>query len=200
MLKKGNLVKIMSIWLSTGIIILLAMGCMARTATLTPTSMYAHYVPPENSSVRLEFDHPVSWVWMQIDPQLISVEDPYLPTLPAMYDGMELESGSIWIYSQGPEDKGIHAEAIIEFMQTFYPNELIGDRTETIDGYPARRITFLLAPHTGFGNTESMVIEDILFNVDGVYYRIQFHIAESNRFGLFGIGFDDMVGSIQVVP
>jgi hypothetical protein len=191
------------LWFIYWCFILLAVGCRAEVSSPTPTPIYAHYVPPSNAPIRLAFDYPSLWTWKQIDGRLILVIDPLVPTLPVGYEeDVEVGAISILLEKINITNDSLDSEtaAEIQFMANWYPNELVSDQEIDIDGYPARRLIFRAEPHTGFGNQDYLLLEKILFIVDSECYRIDFHIAESNRHGPFGAGYDTMIDSLQIVP
>jgi len=191
------------LWFTCSFIILLAVGCRAGVSSPTPTSNYAHYIPPSNAPIRLAFDYPSMWVLQKTDSRLILIRDPLVPTLPPGYEA-DVDTGYIVIRSEkiNLADVSLDSETVaeIQFMANFFPNELVSDQEIVVDSYPARRLVFRIEPHTGFGNQDYLLIENILFFVDSECYRIEFQIAESNRYGPFGAWYDTMIESLQVVP
>ncbi len=182
----------------------LFVAACGNNATMTPRM--AHYEPPEGSWFRITFDYPSSWVLHSLGPtgahERISVQDPAEPTgVPGSAPDLEVGVVILTVDVVDPSTLEVDSRAQ-DYLRTIgnIPQmTVLGDRSLRIDGHPARWITVEVDPRPALGQMVPMLGDTIYLQVGDRLYALALTVAQDDRQGEFGRGFDALIASIEVI-
>lgn len=197
------------------ILILVAIsGCDAAPLTAvipnaSPANIhqYAHYIPPKEFNIYLEFEYPDNWILKeQIDEigfVTISFGDPQFLLLPTSTDLHPIPSdlGSVIIFII-PEEYSQTPQSQIDQLKQDYSNTnritILRDYQIKIDGYIASVLEYQTddketSPSTMFNRRTYFTLENKL-------YEIYFQVAEKDRGKEFEKGYEYLINSLKIAP
>ncbi len=193
-MKKDNLLMILCFSVFSVILI----------ASCARESAYSTYTPQAKSVFNITFDYPSAWAWDTRS------DTTYYGSIHTVDPDVELENlnpstGQIFIFvylEKSPDKAKMEMNRDIDnFLETTVvrKDQVLSDRVFEVDGRYARQITRRETILEKW-QSEPCLEEWVYILVENKYYKIVFSIAESERNGKFGKGFDHMIEAIKFVP
>ena len=166
-------------------LMLSATGCNAAPA-------YSTFHPQPESLIRLEFEYPSDWVFIQGYGDFFEFTNddrfPGVTFYVSEFDDKRQRKEYLDNRIQGSLDFGINRDAVVRYEPVI------------MDGYSGVHI-FLDIPVRPFGDITEPWIQEVYFLLvgDRLIYELLFNIDEDQRDGEFGRGFDHLIETLKVL-
>jgi hypothetical protein len=176
---------------------------------LNKDSGYSTYHPEKQDLFQVKFEYPASWEWNRANHPLpyyddsMSTSDPTKPVY-GLNEEPNFERGLIFIEVLQIDPTSFVASTFEdELLAPRFQNpylELQMDEMIEVDGYPARRIVYRIAPRVPPMNQVPLLVESIFVTVGDRYYEFSLDIPESERLEPYGQAFDHLIDSVHFLP
>jgi hypothetical protein len=170
---------------------------------------YSTYHPERQDLIQVKFEYPANWKWNRATYPLpyyddsMSTLDPTKPVY-GLNEEPNFERGDICIDVLQIDPMSFVAstfedELLAKINRKPYL-ELHTDEMIEVDGYPARRIVYRIAPRIPPMNQVPLLEESIFVTVGDRYYELSLSIPESERLDPYGLAFDHLIDSVHFLP